>query len=47
MHIMEIKLKNRHRLKSKEIKKISNNFENMFGKFFFNDKNSVETADYE
>jgi len=43
---MDIKLKNRHRLKTKDIKKISDNLRNMFEQEFFNEKNSVETADY-
>lgn len=43
---MDIKIKHRYRLKAKEIKKLSNNLKDIFEQDFFDEKNSVETADY-
>jgi PUA domain protein len=42
---MNIKVKNRHRLKTKEIKEIQNKLQNNFGNTFFDVKSSVETGD--
>ena len=44
---MFLKIKNRHRLKLKEIKAIQNELQNTFNKVFFNEKSSVETGDFE
>lgn len=44
---MSLKIKNRHRLKLKEIKAIQNELQNTFNKVFFNEKSSVETGDFE
>ena len=44
---MVFKIKNRHRLKTKEIKNLQYKIENIFETSFFNDKSSVEIGDYE
>ena len=44
---MSVKIKNRHRLKSKDIKKFLNELKNTFDSVFFNEKSSVETGDFE
>ena len=44
---MMVKIKNRHRLKTKEIKKIQNELQNTFNCKFFNDKSSVETGEFD
>lgn len=42
-----MKIKNRHRLKSKDIKRIQNELSNVFNSSFFDEKSSVETGDFE
>jgi len=42
---MNIKVKNRHRLKTKEIKEIQNKLQNIFDDIFFDIKSPVETGD--
>ena len=42
-----MKVKNRHRLKSKDIKEILNELRNNFDNVFFSEKESVEVADVE
>jgi PUA domain protein len=42
-----VKIKNRHRLKNKEIKKIQNELKKMFNYEFFDERSSVETGDIE
>jgi PUA-domain protein len=44
---MSAKIKNRHRLKSREIKKIQNELQNTFNQDFFDEKSTVETGDLE
>lgn len=44
---MFVKIKNRHRLKSKDIRKLQNELRNTFNSIFFNEKSSVETGDFE
>lgn len=44
---MSLKLKNRHRLKTKDIRSFQNDLRNTFGNEFFNEKSSVETGDLE
>lgn len=44
---MLTKIKNRHRLKKKEIKNIQNQFEKTFNCKFFDEKSNVETGDVE
>jgi PUA domain protein len=44
---MSVKIKNRHRLKSKDIRKLQNELRNTFNSIFFNEKSSVETGDFE
>lgn len=44
---MSVKIKNRHRLKSREIKKIQNDLQNTFNYAFFDEKSSVEIGDIE
>ena len=44
---MSVKIKNRYRLKTKDIKKFQNELKNTFDKNFFNEKSSVETGDFE
>ena len=44
---MSLKIKNRHRLKLKEIKAIQNELQNTFNKDFFDEKSSIETGDFE
>ena len=40
-----MKIKNRHRLKSKEVRKMFNELQNIFSCSFFNEKTIVETGD--
>ena len=40
-----MKIKNRHRLKSKDIKFFQNELKNILGSFFINEKSLVETGD--
>ena len=42
-----VKIKNRHRLKTKEIKKIQSELQNTFNCKFFDDKSSVETGEFD
>lgn len=42
-----MKIKNRHRLKSKDIKKFQSELRNTFDLNFFNEKSSVEAGDFE
>ena len=42
-----MKIKNRHRLKSKDIKRIQDELSNVFNSSFFDEKSSVETGDFE
>ena len=42
-----MKIKNRHRLKSKDIKFFQNELKNMFESFFVDEKSLVETGDYD
>jgi PUA domain protein len=42
---MSIKIKNRHRLKARDIRKYQYDLEKIFGKVFFNEKSTVETGD--
>jgi PUA domain protein len=42
-----VKIKNRHRLKNKEIKKIQNELKKTFDYEFFDERSSVETGDVE
>ena len=42
-----MKIKNRHRLKSKEIKKMLDDLQSVYSCDFFSEKNSVETGDFE
>jgi PUA domain protein len=42
-----MKIKNRHRLKTKDIKKIQNELKNAFNYVFFDETSSVETGDFE
>lgn len=42
---MSVKIKNRHRLKSKEIKHFQSELKNCFDSIFFDDKSSVETGE--
>lgn len=44
---MSVKIKNRYRLKTKDIKKFQNELKNTFDSVFFNEKSSVETGDFE
>ena len=44
---MTVKIKNRHRLKTKEIKKIQNEFWITFNQSFFDEKSTVETGEVE
>jgi len=44
---MSVKIKNRYRLKTKDIKKFQNELKNTFDSVFFNEKSSVETGDIE
>jgi len=44
---MYYKIKNRHRLKTKDIKKILSELKNIFDKEFFDDKASLEIGDLE
>jgi len=44
---MSVKIKNRHRLKTKDIKKLQNELKNTFDSVFFNEKSSVEIGDFE
>ena len=44
---MDIKIKNRHRLKTKEIKKILTELQNIFDFSFFNEKTIVEVGEIE
>lgn len=44
---MPVKIKNRYRLKIKDIKKFQNELKNTFDSVFFNEKSSVETGDIE
>jgi len=44
---MDFKIKNRHRLKEKEIKKIIEELKNEFEEYFFDEKTTVETGDFE
>ena len=42
---MSIKIKNRHRLKSKDIRKYQNDLKLIFNEIFFNEKSTIETGD--
>jgi len=42
-----MKIKNRHRLKSKDIKKIQNELKNVFESFFIDEKSLVETGEFD
>jgi PUA domain protein len=42
---MSFKIKNRHRLKSKDIRKYQDELKETFNEIFFSDKSSVETGD--
>ena len=42
---MSVKIKNRHRLKSKDIRKYQNDLKNIFNEVFFNEKSYIETGD--
>lgn len=42
-----MKIKNRHRLKSKDIKNFQNEFKNIFGSFFIDEKSLIETGDFD
>jgi len=42
---MSIKIKNRHRLKAKDIKKYQDELKQIFNDIFFSEKSSVETGD--
>jgi PUA domain protein len=44
---MSLKIKNRHRLKNKDIRNILNQLQKNFICEFFNEKSSVETGEYE
>jgi len=44
---MYVKIKNRHQLKTKEIKKFENDLKKTFDSIFFNQKSLVETGDFE
>jgi len=44
---MSEKIKNRHYLKAKDIKKFQNELKNTFDSVFFNKKSSVEAGDFE
>jgi len=44
---MSIKIKNRHRLKNKDIRKLQNELKDIFNAEFFDDKSSVETGECE
>ena len=44
---MSMKIKNRHRLKTKDIKKFQSELRNTFNNDFFNENSSVETGDFE
>jgi PUA domain protein len=44
---MSLKIKNRHRLKSKDIRFIQDELKNIFNTSFFNEKSYVETGDFE
>lgn len=44
---MIAKIKNRHRLKNKEIKNIQNELQNTYNQYFFDEKSSLETGDLE
>ncbi len=44
---MPVKIKNRHQLKSKDIRKIQDELRNIFNTEFFSDKSSIETGDLE
>ena len=46
-NIMTVKIKNRHRLKTKEIRAFQNDLKNTFGNDFFDEKSSVETGNFE
>jgi len=42
---MSIKIKNRHRLKAKDIRRYQNELKDIFNDVFFNEKSSIETGD--
>jgi PUA-domain protein len=44
---MYVKIKNRHQLKTKDIKKFENELKKTFNSIFFNYKSLVETGDFE
>lgn len=44
---MPVKIKNRHRLKAKDIKKLQNDLLLSFDSVFFSDKSSVEIGDFD
>jgi len=44
---MSVKIKNRHRLKSKDIRKIQDELRESFGTSFFSEKSSVEIGEYD
>ena len=44
---MPVKIKNRHRLKTRDIRKIQDELRSIFNSEFFNDKSSIETGDIE
>ena len=47
LYVMTFKIKNRHRLKRKEIKEIINELSDSFSECFFDEKSSVEKGDFE
>jgi len=42
---MSIKIKNRHRLKAKDIRELKNDLKKIFNEIFFDEKSSIETGD--
>jgi PUA domain protein len=42
-----MKIKNRHRLKNKDIQKFQNELKNVFGSFFIDKNSTVETGDFD
>ena len=44
---MSLKIKNRHRLKNKEIKNIQDELQNSYNQCFFDEKSTLETGDLE
>jgi PUA domain protein len=42
---MSVKIKNRHRLKARDIRKYQNDLKNIFNDIFFDEKSSIETGE--